>query len=111
MLIWGMGLQGIALIAMFWAVNQIQFIILAALLGAGTAIVYPTFLSAISGFTNRAQRAHVIGIFRLWKDLGYAFCALLAIGISIFFEMEISIISIGILTFISSLTINLRMDD
>ena len=111
MLFLGMAMQGIALIFMYWASSLLHFIVLAAILGAGTAMVYPTFLSAISSFTNPSQRAHSIGVFRLWRDLGYAFGALFAIGIARFFEMEITIISIGILTIISSLIIKYRMSD
>ena len=55
MLFLGMAIQGVALILMFWAISSLQFIILATLLGAGTAIVYPTFLSAIASFTNPNQ--------------------------------------------------------
>ena len=109
MLFLGMALQGIALIFMFWATTQLQFILLSSLLGAGTAIVYPTFLSAIAGFTHPNQRAQSIGVFRLWRDLGYAFGALLTIIIAQFLEVDITIIVIGILTLLSSVVIKLRM--
>tara|TARA_R110002073_G_scaffold123234_2_gene266886 strand:- start:72209 stop:73411 length:1203 start_codon:yes stop_codon:yes gene_type:complete len=109
MLFIGMALQGLALILLFWATTYVQFILLSSLLGVGTAIVYPTFLSAIASFTNPNQRAQSIGVFRLWRDLGYAFGALLTIIISQFFEIDISIIAIGILTIISSIVIKIRM--
>lgn len=109
MLFIGMALQGMALILMFWATSNLQFIILSSLLGAGTAIVYPTFLSAIASFTNPNQRAQSIGAFRLWRDLGYAFGALLTIIIAQFFEVDITIIAIGILTVLSSIIIKTRM--
>lgn len=109
MLFIGMAIQGLALIFMFWATNYLQFIILSSLLGAGTAIVYPTFLSAIASFTNPNQRAQTIGTFRLWRDLGYAFGALLTIIITQFFDVDITIIAIGILTVISSIIIKIRM--
>lgn len=109
MLFIGMVIQGLALIFMFWATNYLQFIILSSLLGAGTAIVYPTFLSAIASFTNPNQRAQSIGTFRLWRDLGYAFGALLTIIITQFFDVDITIIAIGILTVISSIIIKIRM--
>lgn len=109
MLFLGMALQGIALIFMFWATTYFQFILLSSLLGAGTAIVYPTFLSAIASFTNPNQRAESIGAFRLWRDLGYAFGALLTILIAHFFEVDITIIVIGILTVLSAIIIKIRM--
>ncbi len=109
MLVLGMAAQGIALMAMFWAGTELQFIIPAIILGAGTAIVYPTFLSAIAGFTHPSQRAQSIGVFRLWRDLGYAFGAGLTILLSYYFPMDTAILSIGILTVISAVIIQIRM--
>ena len=109
MLFYGMALQGIALTIMYIADTKFIYVVLATLLGLGTAIVYPTFLSAIAGFTNPTQRAQSIGVFRLWRDLGYAFGALLTIIISQFFGVELSILAIGILTLISSVIIKIRM--
>jgi MFS family permease len=50
----------------------------AFLLGIGTAMVYPTLLAAIGDVANPAWRASSVGIYRLWRDLGYAFGALVA---------------------------------
>ncbi len=109
MLFLGMALQGAALLFMFWASTKIEFIVLSILLGAGTAIVYPTFLTAIASFTSPSQRAQSIGVFRLWRDSGYAFGAILTIVIALFFDIDIVILCIGLLTLISSLIIKIRM--
>ena len=50
----------------------------AALLGAGTAMVYPTLLAAIGDVAHPSWRASAVGVYRLWRDLGYAVGALLA---------------------------------
>jgi MFS family permease len=50
----------------------------AALLGIGTAMVYPTLLAAIGDVALPAWRASSVGVYRLWRDLGYAVGALLA---------------------------------
>jgi len=50
----------------------------AALLGIGTAMVYPTLLAAIGDVASPAWRASSVGVYRLWRDLGYALGALLA---------------------------------
>ena len=50
----------------------------AALLGLGTAMVYPTLLAAIGDVAAPAWRASSVGVYRLWRDLGYALGALLA---------------------------------
>jgi MFS family permease len=110
MLTIGMLLQGIALIAMFYATTMTWFIVLAVLLGVGTAIVYPTFLSAMADYTNPSQRAQSIGVFRFWRDSGYAFGAIFTILISKFFDIEVSLIFIGIVTIVSAIIIKIRMD-
>ncbi|MEQ1693339.1 MAG: MFS transporter [Gemmatimonas sp.] len=50
----------------------------AALLGVGTAMVYPTLLAAIGDVAHPSWRASAVGVYRLWRDLGYAVGALLA---------------------------------
>src|SRR5262249_57710417 len=50
----------------------------AALLGAGTAMVYPTLLAAIGDVAHPTWRASAVGVYRLWRDLGFAVGALLA---------------------------------
>lgn len=110
MLTLGMFLQAIALVLMFYANSMTWFITLAVLLGLGTAIVYPTFLSAISDYTNPSQRAQSIGVFRFWRDSGYAFGAILTIIITKFFNIEFSLIIIGLITLISAIIVKIRMD-
>lgn len=50
----------------------------AVLLGIGTAMVYPTLLAAIGDVAHPSWRASAVGVYRLWRDLGYAVGALLA---------------------------------
>jgi len=50
----------------------------ALLLGAGTALVYPTLLAAVSDATQPRDRARVVGIYRFWRDFGFVLGALLA---------------------------------
>ena len=105
----GMLLQAIALVA-FIFVSSFWFEILASgLLGWGTAMVYPTFLASIAENIHPSQRAESIGIFRLWRDLGYAIGALLTGIIADIFDLNGAIWTIAILTFISSLVIRFRM--
>jgi MFS family permease len=106
----GMLMQGIALIGMFWANSFFSFIALSALLGIGTAVVYPTFLAAISDYTHPDQRPQSIGIFRLWRDLGYAIGAVLTGLIADRFGLLAPVAAIGLLTVASALVIKLRMN-
>lgn len=109
MLFWGMFLQGIALLFFVLASSFSHYLILAALLGWGTAMVYPTFLVGIAENTNPVDRPKSIGVFRLWRDLGYAIGAILTGIIADFFGINTSVIVIGILTLLSSLVIQKRM--
>jgi rhodanese-related sulfurtransferase len=54
------------------------FAVGAVLLGAGTAMVYPTLLAAIGDIAHPSWRASAVGVYRLWRDLGYAVGALLS---------------------------------
>ncbi len=105
----GMFIQGVALLAMTSVTSFSWFIILSSLLGIGTAVVYPTFLAAISDYAHPDQRPKSIGIFRLWRDLGYAIGAILTGLIADRFGLVAPILAIGLLTVVSSLIIKFRM--
>jgi MFS family permease len=109
MLYVGMVLQAIALIVLVWANTMFHFIILSSILGWGTAMVYPTFLATVAENTNPQDRAKSIGIFRLWRDLGYAIGAILTGIIADLISMNASIIFIGLLTLASAFIIRYRM--
>lgn len=109
MLFFGMLLQAIVLIALVWAVTMWQFIILMVLLGWGTAMVYPTFLATIAENTHPGDRAKSIGIFRLWRDLGYAVGAVLTGIISDLISIEAAILLVGTITLFSAVVIYVRM--
>lgn len=109
MLFFGMLLQAVALIWLVWASTMFHFIALSTMLGWGTAMVYPTFLATVAENTNPHDRAKSIGIFRLWRDLGYAIGAILTGVIADLFSINAAVAFIGILTFTSALIINCRM--
>jgi len=110
MLFWGMLLQAITLLLFVFANNMSQYIILSSILGWGTAMVYPTFLASIAENTNPIDRAKSIGIFRLWRDLGYAIGAILTGLIADAYNINSSIVFIGVLTLISAIIIKARME-
>jgi MFS family permease len=109
MLFWGMLLQGITILFIPFTSDFIALIVISALLGLGTALVYPTFLSAIAGATSPGQRAESIGVFRLWRDLGYAIGAIISGITADVFGIKYAVLLIGIITIISSLVIKFRM--
>jgi MFS family permease len=109
LLVYGLLLQALALVGLIWAVSFSQFAGLSVLLGLGTAMVYPTFLSAIATHTHPLDRAKSLGIFRLWRDSGYAVGALLTGVLSAYFSYSISIASIAGLTVLSAVIVWKRM--
>lgn len=110
LLFWGMLLQAVALVALIFSPFYWTDIAIAALLGWGTAMVYPTFLAAIADNTHPTQRAESIGVFRLWRDLGYAVGALLTGIIADSFGLGGAIGTIAVLTFLSAVVIQIRME-
>jgi len=109
LLFWGMLLQGFALVALLFANTMAHYIILSSLLGWGTAMVYPTFLATVAENTHPSDRANSVGVFRLWRDLGYAIGAILTGIIADTLGINASILVIGLLTIFSSGIIFYRM--
>ena len=111
MMFFGMLMQGLAILLIPFSKSFATMVILSALLGIGTAMVYPTFLSAIASATSPAQRAESIGTFRLWRDLGYAVGAVISGITADLFGVNYAILLIGLITIASSLVIKFRMPD
>lgn len=109
MLFWGMLVQGFALLLMIYATSFFHFAALSVVLGIGTAIVYPTFLAAIADYAHPRQRAESIGVFRLWRDLGYAVGALLTGILADSLGINWAVGTIGFLTIVSAIIILKRM--
>ncbi len=110
MLFWGMLIQGLTLMLLVFAQTYLHYMTLSILLGIGTAVVYPTFLAGMAKFTHPQQRAASIGVFRLWRDSGYAFGAILTGIIADTFGVLPSVGTIAILTILSSFIILIRMN-
>jgi MFS family permease len=77
----------------------------AILLGLGTALVYPTLLAAISDVAHPEWRASAVGVYRLWRDGGYAVGALMAGLLADALGMPVAIAAIGGLTFLSGVVV------
>jgi MFS family permease len=111
MLFWGMLLQGVAILFLPFCYSFSMLASISAILGLGTALVYPTFLAAIAQATSPKQRAESIGTFRLWRDLGYAFGAVISGVTADLFGVDYAIFLIGGLTILSSIIIKWRMPE
>jgi MFS family permease len=80
-----------------------------ALLGLGTAMVYPTLLAAVSDVAHPDWRASAVGVYRLWRDGGYALGALLAGVLADLLGVPWAIAAIALLTFASGVVVLIRM--
>jgi MFS family permease len=81
----------------------------AALLGAGTAMVYPTLLATIGDVAHPAWRARSVGVYRLWRDAGFAVGALLAGILADLISIEAAIYAVAALTALSGVVVIVRM--
>jgi MFS family permease len=84
----------------FW-----QWFAASALLGIGTALVYPTLLAAVSDVARPTWRASAVGVYRLWRDGGYALGALLSGALSDLIGISFAIAVTGLITFCSGLIV------
>ncbi|WP_051732642.1 MFS transporter [Kitasatospora phosalacinea] len=85
-----------------WAVAQ-------ALLGAGTALVYPTLLAVIGDVAHPAWRARAVGVYRLWRDGGFAIGALVAGVLADAYGLTAAIWAVAALTAAAGATVAIRM--
>lgn len=105
----GMWLQAAAL-AIIATVNAFGLWALAAvLLGAGTAMVYPTLLASIGDVAHPAWRARAVGVYRLWRDGGFAAGALLAGIVADALGVRAAVWVVAVLTAASGLVVAIRM--
>ena len=93
-----------ALTERFWL-----WIIGAVLLGLGTAVVYPTLLAAIGDVVEPSWRASAVGVYRLWRDLGYAIGALISGILADIFGLVWAVLAVGAMTLGSGIIAALRM--
>jgi MFS family permease len=111
LIVWGMWTQaaGIAFVAAADAFAG--FTAGAVLLGVGTAMVYPTLLAAIGDIAHPAWRASSVGVYRFWRDLGYAIGALVAGVVADAFGLAAAMWCIAALTFGSGVVSAVRMTE
>jgi MFS family permease len=81
----------------------------AVLLGAGTAMVYPTLLASIGDVAHPAWRARAVGVYRLWRDGGFAVGALLGGLVADALGVHAAVWTVAALTAVSGAVLALRM--
>jgi MFS family permease len=105
----GMWVQAAALGLVATGEEFSVWVVAAALLGAGTAMVYPTLLAAVGDVAHPAWRARSVGVYRLWRDGGFAAGALLAGLVADAFGVRSAVWAVAALTALSGLVVAVRM--
>lgn len=103
MIVGGMILQGAALGALPWLAGFGWWALTMGVLGLGTALVYPTLLASIADVAHPDWRASAVGVYRLWRDGGYALGAVLAGVLADLFGVTWAIGFIGAVTVLSGI--------
>jgi MFS family permease len=107
----GMWVQAAGIAAVIVSNGFAGFALGGLLLGVGTAMVYPTLLAAIGDVAAPAWRASSVGVYRLWRDLGYAVGAVLAGLTADAFGLKGAMWVVAVITFLSGVIVGVRMDE
>src|SRR5258708_18003160 len=100
-----MMLQGVAIVSLSLTSGFAPWAAASTLLGIGTAMVYPTLLATIGDVAHPSWRASAVGVYRLWRDGGYALGALMAGALADGVGMIWAIAVIGGLTLLSGIIV------
>jgi MFS family permease len=85
-----------------WAVGSAMF-------GAGTAMAYPTLIAAVGDVAHPAWRGAAVGVYRLWRDVGFAVGAVLAGTLADLYSIATAIVVVAVITAVSGLDVVVRM--
>jgi MFS family permease len=113
LIVWGMLVQaaGHAVIGLGLAAPLLAGLVGSVLLGLGTAMVYPALLAVVGDVAHPAWRATSVGVYRFWRDLGYAVGALMAGVVAAVLGLVWAVHIAGILTALSGLLAWVHMSE
>jgi MFS family permease len=109
LIVWGMLLQAGALVVVAAGSTFAVWAGAAILLGVGTALVYPTLLAAVGDVAHPAWRARAVGVYRFWRDGGFAVGAVVAGVLADLYGIRAAVLAVAGLTAASGLLVRLRM--
>ena len=109
LIVWGMLLQAGALVVVAVGSTFAVWAVAAVLLGIGTALVYPTLLAAVGDVAHPAWRARAVGVYRFWRDGGFAVGAVVAGVLADLYGIRAAVLAVAGLTAASGLLVRLRM--
>lgn len=113
LIVWGMFIQVIGHLVIGFGMfsPMTSGMIGSILLGAGTAMVYPALLAAVSDTAHPSWRASSLGVYRFWRDMGYAVGALMAGMVGNYFGLVWAVHIAGLITFLSGVVVWLGMKE
>jgi len=109
LIVMGMLLQAAAIAAMAAWSGLGPWLAAGIALGVGTAMVYPTLLAVVADVAEPRQRGAITGIYRFWRDLGFAIGAILVGVLADRFDAKVAILVVAALTATSGLVVAARM--
>lgn len=107
----GLWLQAVGIAGLAVVDRYTLWIVCSLAMGIGTALVYPTLIAAIGDRAHPAWRASAVGVYRLWRDLGYAVGGIVVGVIADAIDEEAAIYAVAALTAISGLVVARRMQE
>jgi MFS family permease len=107
----GMVVQAVGIATFVTGTSMMVWVSGASLLGIGTALVYPTLLAAVADIARPEWRATAVGVYRLWRDGGYAVGGLLAGVLADLFTLRIAIAAVAALTALSGVVVAVTMKE
>jgi len=105
----GMLLQAAAIAAIATVRDFEPWFVAAVALGLGTAMVYPTLLAVVADVAEPRQRGAITGVYRFWRDLGFAIGAILVGVLVDRFDARTAILAVAVLTAVSGLVVAVRL--
>jgi MFS family permease len=111
LIVWGMCVQAVGLAEMALSTTFAGYTVAAVLLGIGTAMVYPALLAAVGDVAHPSWRGAAVGVYRLWRDLGYAIGAVLGGLTADIFGIKAAIWLTAAITLASGIVAAARMSE
>jgi MFS family permease len=105
----GMLLQAGAIASIAGTTGFAPWLAAAVLLGLGTAMVYPTLLAVVADVADPRRRGAITGVYRFWRDLGFAVGAVVVGVLADSFDARVAILAVAVVTALSGLVVAVRM--
>jgi MFS family permease len=109
LIVGGMLVQAAAIAWIALAPALLPWLLAAVALGFGTAMVYPTLIAVIADVAPPSQRGAAVGVYRFWRDLGFAAGAVLIGIVADALDATMAILLVAALTAVSGLIVAVRM--